>query len=223
MIQYIMVFILVFFYAHLYLHFLVNPNNQCSIVTNLTKEEITDHVYQKQPFLLDATLFRKDICLKNKSIETTRKSRVDTYSLEYDPVPSLEPYVRFYTHRTVLCGKKKRKWIESNDSCRTFYRVHKGSFHVTCIHPHKKECIPKKDLKPLKKKEDLIHLTLHEDSLLFLPKDWNLYIEPLEEGSMLEKLQYYTPLNLLANTISKIPKYIGDTISICSMKEPPFI
>jgi hypothetical protein len=222
MIQYIMVFILVFLYAHLYLHFLVNPNNQCSIVTTLTKEEITDHVYQKQPFLLDATLLQKDICLKNKSIDP--QNNVDTYIVDYHPVPLLEPYVRFYTHKKVLCCKKKKKWMETNDSCRTFYRVYKGSFRVTCIHPYKKDCIPKtKEHKHLKKNVDLIHLTLHEDSVLFLPKDWNLYIEPLEEGSMLEKLQYYTPLNLLANTISKIPKYIGDSISICSMKEPLFI
>jgi hypothetical protein len=83
--------------------------------------------------------------------------------------------------------------------------------------------IPLKQKKQLKKNEELIQLTLHEDSMLFLPNDWSLYLEPLEEGSILEKIQYYTPLNLLANTISKIPKYIGDTISICSMKELPFI
>ena len=181
----------------------------------ITKEEITDHVYQKQPFLLDATSFRKEI------IPSTMDPSLNTYVVSYESNPLLEPYVKFFTRRTISNCIKKR-WMETNDSCRTFYRVYKGTVHVTCIHPHKKDCIPLKHLKQIKKNEELIQLTLHEDSLLFLPNHWSLYIEPLED-SRLEKIQYYTPLNLLANTICRIPKYIGDTISICSMKEPPFI
>ena len=217
MIHYVIVFVLLFFYAHLYLHFLVNPNNQCSIVTNLTKEEITDHVYQKQPFLFDATSFRKD------PSEPSAESVDSVETLSYDPIPILEPYVRFYSDRTrIRCLKKK---LETTESCRTFYHVYKGSFRMTCIHPHKKECIPKKtkEYKQLKKNVDLVHLTLHEDSMLFLPKDWILYIEPLEKDSMLEKIQYYTPLNLLANSLLGIYKYLSGSIYICSTKEPHFI
>jgi hypothetical protein len=62
------------------------------------------------------------------------------------------------------------------------------------------------NLKDIKEKEELIHLTLYQDSLLFLPKDWTLYIEPLEKSSVLEKIQYYTPMNQIANAISKITK-----------------
>lgn len=212
MIYFLMAFILLFFYLHLYVHFIVNPNNQCLIVSEMTQENISDHVYQMQPFLLDASHFPK---------VPVQKETEDV--LRYTPVPVLEPYVRFYTRRKVTCSPKKKKWIETTDACRTFYRICKGSFHVTCIHPDKKEGIPTKSLKQLKKNEDLIQLTLHEDSLLFLPNRWSLYLESLEDGSRIEKLQYYTPLNLVANTISKIPKYIDDTISTCSMNEPPFI
>jgi hypothetical protein len=62
------------------------------------------------------------------------------------------------------------------------------------------------DLKEIKEKEELIHLTLYQDSILFLPKDWALYVEPLEKSSMLEKIQYYTPMNQIANAISNITK-----------------
>jgi len=212
MIEYVIVFLLLFFYSHLYLHFLVNPNNECSIVTNLTKEEISDHVYTKQPFLLDATLFRPEI----------RYNDSDTSNTVYEPMPLLEPYVKFYPHKKRIGCAKKKKWVETNDACRTFYRVDKGSFQITCIHPSQTKENPLKSIKKWKKNEDLIQLTLHEDSLLFLPKDWYIYIEALED-SKIEIIQYYTPLNLLANSISKILKYIGDTITICSMKERPFI
>jgi len=223
--QYVMVFVLVFFYAHLYLHFLVNPNNQCSIVSNLTKEEVTDHVYQKQPFLLDATSFRKDCRKILSTLKPVSETSVESSSLSYEPIPILEPYVRFYSDRKRMHFLKKKKWLETTESCRTFYHVYKGTFHVTCIHPHKKEDIPKKtkDYKLLKKNVDLLQLTLHEDSMLFLPKDWILYIESLEKDSMLEKIQYYTPLNLLANSIFEIYKYLSGSIYICSTKERPFI
>lgn len=222
MIQYFVVFFILFFYAHLYLHFLVNPNNEFSVVSKITKEEISDHVYRKLPFLLDATILRRDPRLKDKKCE----KKYDSYDVTYDTIPLLEPYVKFYSVRKVFCCLKKKKWMETNESCRTFYRIHKGSFHVTCIHPHKKDVLSvqnKKELKELKKNEDLIHITLHEDSLLFLPNSWHMYLEPLEDDSMLEKIQYYTPLNIMANSISKIFKYIDETISICSMKELPFI
>ena len=61
-------------------------------------------------------------------------------------------------------------------------------------------------LKKIKENEELIHLTLYQDSILFLPKEWYLFIEPLEKNSMIEKIQYYTPLNQIANAISNITK-----------------
>ena len=212
MMEYVIVFLvlipILFLYSHLYLHFLVNPNNTCSIVDNITKEGISEQVYTKQPFLVDATTFPKEIpCIH--SLEE---------SVAYDPHPLLEPYVKFYPCRKIFRCPIKKKWIETNDACRTFYRVCKGSFHVTCIHPHLQD-LPLKPTKKWKKREELIQLTLHEDSLLFLPKDWSIFVEALEEAT-LEKIQYYSPLNYVANAISKILKYIGDGITICSTKEP---
>jgi hypothetical protein len=136
--------------------------------------------------------------------EKESKKEYDLYELPYYSVPLLEPYVKFFPLHYVFECKRKKKWIETNDSCRTFYRVHKGSFHFTCIHPKKKNTLEK--IKELKDHEELIHLTLYQDSVLFLPKDWHVYIEPLDKQSMLEKYQYYTPLNQVANAISKISK-----------------
>lgn len=200
MIRIIIIVALFGIYAHLYIHFMVSPNNDASILKTITKEEITNSVYSKLPFVFDATLFRKEPNLDEKEPH----KEYDLYKLPYHSIPLLEPYAKFFPYRKVFQCKKKRKWLDSNDSCRTFYRIHQGSFHFSCIHPKKKNL--SENLKEIKENEELIHLTLYQDSLLFLPKDWILYVEPLDKESMLEKIQYYTPLNQMANAISKISK-----------------
>lgn len=196
------ILIVVFFgiYAHLYIHFMVNPNNEASILKRITKEEITNAVYSKLPFVFDAYLLRKEPVLCEKEPHKEH----NLYVLPYHPIPLLEPFVKFFPSRRVYQYNKKRKWLETNDSCRTFYRIHKGSFHFICIHPKKKDLI--ENVKELKDKEELIQLTLYEDSILFLPRGWFLYLEPLEKNYLLEKIQYYTPLNQVANAISNISK-----------------
>jgi hypothetical protein len=187
-------------YAHLYIHFMVSPNNEASILHKLSKEDITNAVYVKLPFVLDATQLRREPKLGMKESH----KEYDMYLLPYRPIPLLEPFVKFFPHRRVFDCKRKRKWLDTNDSCRTFYRIHTGSFHFSCVHPKMKPLL--ENLKGIKENDDLIHLTLYQDSLLFLPKDWTLYIEPLEKSSILEKIQYYTPMNQIANAISNITK-----------------
>ena len=185
-------------YAHIYIHFMISPNNEASILKSITKEDITSSVYSKLPFVFDGTPFRRE----HKRLEKTSHKEYDEYDLPYLSTPPLEPYVKFFPYRKMIECKKKRTWIETNDSCRTFYRIHQGSLHFSCIHPKKKNVIENK--KEIKENEDLIQLTLYQDSILFLPKDWILYIEPLEKESILEKIKYYTPMNQVANAISKI-------------------
>ena len=179
---------------------MISPNNDASILKKITKEDITNSVYSKLPFVFDATLLRKEP-IRTQKIE---HKEYDLYELPYSPISILEPYVKFYPYRYLFECKKKRKWIDHNDSCRTFYRVHQGSFQFSCVHPKKKYLLEKK--KEIGDHEELIHLTLYQDSVLFLPRDWSIYVEPLEKGSVLEKIKYYTPLNQVANAISKISK-----------------
>ena len=195
----VVLFILLSMYVHLYLHFIVNPNNECTILEDINKEEITNSVYVKQPFLFDALFLQKELTLQENKIKTDYG---DVYDLSYSSIPLLEPYVRFYPKRTLIHSTKKKKWLESNDSCRTFYRFHKGTYQVSCIHPKYKELVSNK--KQLKEHPKIIRLTIHPDSILFLPAYWYVFISPIEKDSMIDKIQYFTPLNQLANTISKI-------------------
>ena len=200
MFKIVIIFILLSLYAHLYLHFIVNPNNECTILEDINKEDITNLVYVKQPFLLDASLLRKE--LEVKDLATLSEPYGNVYDMSYVSIPILEPYVRFSSKRQVVHFIKKKKWLDTNISCRTFYRFHKGTFQVSCIHPKYKELVS--DKKQLKEHPSLIRLTLHSDSVLFLPCYWYVHIVPLEKDNMVEKIQYFTPLNQLANAISKI-------------------
>ena len=197
MFKIILIVIMIAFCAHLYIHFMVNSNNQCELFLELTKEEVTNSVYTKQPFLFDATSLKGNYSLKDKIV----CKKYDSYDVSYISYPILEPFVRFFPKTTIVECKKKKRWKETNDSCRTFYKIQKGTLNITCIHPKYKELLSSK--KELKENEHLIRLMLHPDSALFLPNYWHIYVDPLED-SVLEKIQYYTPLNKVANTISKI-------------------
>jgi hypothetical protein len=202
MFKIIFVLIIIALYAHLYLHFVVNPNNDCSLLDDINKEDITNKVYVKQPFFFDATILRKELSLKTKN--KCNEKHIEIYDLSYDSIPLLEPYVRFYATRNAIHFIKKRKWTDSNDSCRTFYRIHKGTFDVYCIHPKYKEFVSSK--KEIKDTSKFIKLTLHQDSILFLPRSWYIRFDSLEKDSKIEKIKYFTPLNQVANAISKIIK-----------------
>jgi hypothetical protein len=197
MFKIIIVFVFLSLYAHLYLHFIVNPNNEYTILEDINKEDITNSVYVKEPFIFDSSLLRKELVLK----KDTLCKDIHVYDLSYVSVPVLEPYVRFYAKRTIHHFIKKKKWLDTNLSCRTFYRFHQGTFHVCCIHPKYKELVSSKQLKDHPK---MIHLTLHQDSCLFLPAYWYIQIIPVKKDSLVDKIQYFTPLNQVANAISKI-------------------
>jgi hypothetical protein len=107
------IFILIF-YARLYVHFIVNPNNECSILEEITKEEITNKVYTKLPFVFDAT------------------------GMKSGTTPLIEPYVRFVSEQKVY---EDKKWTETRETCRTFYRIKQGCYEVRCIHPKYKELV----------------------------------------------------------------------------------
>ena len=194
----LLTFIILAMYAHLYLHFIVNPNNECIIVEDITKEEITNHVYVKLPFIFDASPLRREPKLQDKITEPYG----DIYDISYVSVPFLEPYVRCSKKQTVIHFNKKKKWLHVNHACRTFYRCHKGDFQVCCIHPSYKGIVSSKTA--LKDDPNVIRLTLQQDSMLFLPPYWYVHITPLKKDSMIDKIQYFTPLNQVAIAISKI-------------------
>jgi len=208
MLKIIILFILLALYAHLYLHFIVNPNNECTILQDINKEDITNSVYVKQPFIFDASSLRRDLTLNEKEKreenkkEKEKENSIEKYDVSYVPIPILEPYVRFWVKRTHLHLSKKKKWLDTNQSCRTFYRFHKGTFDVCCIHPKYKEFVSNKQ--QLKEHPKMIRLTLHEDSILSLPCYWYVHIIPLSKDSIVDKIQYFTPLNHCAIAISKI-------------------
>ena len=95
--------------------------------------------------------------------------------------------------------------VETNLACRTFYRIHTGKYKVTCIHPKYTDHFNRgvKDPSFIQSHPQMLHLELHQDSILFLPNYWYVLLEPVEPGQI-EVLHYSTPLNLLNFTFEQM-------------------
>lgn len=189
------VFIIIILYFHIYIHFCINSENELLSVTDVCKTELTSTIYKKQPFLFNGMTLRKEPDL-SKTSKISHK-HYDIFVSTYQPSPLLEPTVRFFpASHFYKFNKIGKSILETNLECRTFYRVHSGNFHMTCIHPKYKEHFTEKhDSKFIKEHTQMIHLEVHPDSILFTPNYWYVYIEPLTKDASLEKIQYSTILN----------------------------
>uniref|UniRef100_A0A6C0HN74 Cupin-like domain-containing protein n=1 Tax=viral metagenome TaxID=1070528 RepID=A0A6C0HN74_9ZZZZ len=214
---------LVLLYLHTYVHFYVHPSNELTTLEDVYRQELTSQIYTKLPILFHAKTIRRDIPLE--LAEATEKEGYVVYSTLYDPVPLLEPSVKFFPLSKVYLFKDvsgqgtgqgteqgteqvpteqgtqaaTRPFIvETNLACRTFYRIHSGKYKVTCIHPKYTDHFNRgvKDPSFIQNHPQMLHLELHQDSILFLPNYWYVLLEPIDPGQI-EVLQYSTPLNLL--------------------------
>ena len=207
---------LIMLYLHTYVHFYVNPSNELITLEDVYRQELTSQIYTKLPILFHAKTIRREP-------ELTEPKKADGYVVYhtlYEPVPLLEPSVKFFPSSRVYQFKdvsgqataeqataeqpaeqaaEPRPFIlETNLACRSFYRIHTGKYKVTCIHPKYTDHFNGgvKDASFIQSHPQMLHLELHQDSILFLPNYWYVLLEPIEPGQI-EVLQYSTPLNLL--------------------------
>jgi len=195
-------------YIHIYLHFKINPLNEMSILTDKCKQEISNTCYYKLPFIINDATFINTIDISNctkcndtKCNDTKcndTKVKDNKYIKEYESIPLLEPYVKFFTNNVVHKIKKNKIIdIHFNLECRNFYIVHKGTVEITCIHPKYKEhlsSIKSTTYKFIENHPNMIHITLHEKEILFLPNYWYIYIKSTE-NTIIEHIKYSTILN----------------------------
>jgi len=203
----VLCFFFIMIYIHIYLHFKINPLNEMSILTDKCKQEISNTCYYKLPFIINDATFINTIdisnCTKSNDTKCNDTKSNDTklnniYIKEYDPIPLLEPYVKFFTNNTIHKIKKNKIIdIHSNLECRNFYIVHKGIVEITCIHPKYKDhlnTINENTYKFIENHSSMIHLTLHEKEILFLPNYWYIYVKS-NKNTIIEHIKYSTILN----------------------------
>jgi hypothetical protein len=231
MLTLVLVLGLVLLYLHTYVHFYVHPSNELITLEDVYRQELTSQIYTKLPILFHAKTIRRDIPLE--LAEATEKEGYVVYPTLYDPVPLLEPSVKFFPSSKVYLFKdvsgqvateqvateqvateqateqgteQVRPFIvETNLECRTFYRIHSGKYKVTCNHPKYTDHFNRgvKDPTFIQTHPQMLHLELHQDSILFLPNYWYVLLEPIDPGQI-EVLQYSTPLNLFNFAYEKI-------------------
>ena len=77
------------------------------------------------------------------------------------------------------------------------YIIHSGKASVYCIHPKYKEHLNanEKTDEFIEKNDQILHLELFPNSILFIPNYWYVSIKALEKNTVIEKIQYKTILN----------------------------
>jgi hypothetical protein len=192
-------------YIHIFLHFKVSPANELSKLKDVCKEDITNTIYFKLPFMFDGSTI-----IKNVNVDECTKLD-DTYIKTYESIPMLEPYVKYFTNNEIYKIKKgKQIKLHRNLECRNFYILHKGKVNITCIHPKYNEhfkSVTKETDAFIENHEHMIHLELTEKQVLFVPNYWYIYIKAEDKHTIIEKIQYSTIMNqvniLWNNYISK--------------------
>jgi len=221
---------LVILYLHTYVHFYVHPSNELITMEDVYRQELTSQIYTKLPVLFHAKTIRREPDLK--CVEAIQKDGYLLYETLYDHVTLLEPSVKFFPFSKVYQFKDvsgqaveqaaeqataeqaaehatepetKPFIVETNLACRTFYRIHSGKYKVTCIHPKYTDHFNRgvKDPSFIQEHPQMLHLELHQDSILFLPNYWYILLQPIESGQI-EVIQYSTPLNIINFAYEKI-------------------
>jgi hypothetical protein len=185
---------LLFTYLHIMIHYSITKEN--SIYKLEDSSTIQNETVYKIPFYFNGSMIESSIHFSDY------KKIKDGYEKIYEPIPLLEPRVKFFPSHTILPFKKYIK-LHRNLHCRNFYKLSKGKALFICIHPKYKslfkckrnvfEC-NKDMIKYIKSNSFFVHILLSKDSVLFLPNYWLLFVVAKEE-CILEKIQYSTILN----------------------------
>jgi hypothetical protein len=213
--NFIFIFSAIMVYLHIFIHFKINIYNEFNSITDVCKDNILSCVYYKLPFVFDGSTIIKPYDLKQCSKNKNDKF----YTKTYESMPMLEPGVKFFTKNTIyeLSKPDKKIDIHSNLYCRNFYLVHSGKASIYCIHPKYKEHLNsnkndktdktdktdkidknvynKNTYDFIEKNDQILHLELSPNSILFIPNYWYISIKALEKNTVIEKLQYKTILN----------------------------
>ena len=164
---------------------MIHPENDLSLIKEITREEVTDTVYYKLPFIIHG------INTPPVEIKECDKISKRRYMKTYESITLLEPLVKFFPKDSVYKLKKNKTMpVESNLECRNFYIVNKGSAMIHAIHPKYKDV-------PVDKIEEhtkILHNTLGEKEAIFIPNYWGVYIRALDD-TIIEKVQYSTIMN----------------------------
>ena len=191
--NWLLIIIFIMVYIHIFLHFKVNPLNELSKLKDVCKEDITNTIYFKLPFMFDGSTI-----IKNVDIGWCTKLD-DKYMKTYESIPMLEPYVKYFTNNEIYKLKKgKTITLHRNMECRNFYIVHSGKVLITCIHPKYKEHfknITPETAKFIENNDNMIHVELTEKQILFVPNYWYVYIKAEDKHTIVEKIQYSTIMN----------------------------
>ena len=200
-------------YFFIYVDMKVNKNNEIyHYDKELTRNLLYKETFLKLPFYfnghhINETYDKSILQLRDKNDQYTKYEKI------YDSIRLLEPYTRFHASQNIYSLKKKQHLPFLSHHCSiNFYIIKKGKVKVSFIHPKFKDNIYKKEkletnpelLKYVKEHKHIQSLECYENTVIFIPNTWILFIENIhEKSSSIESIHYETLTNQLLGYIKK--------------------
>ena len=205
-ILFLLLFLILYFL--IYIELKINKENGITFFNEeLTRNNIHKETYVKLPFLFDGKHLNETI--QKSSLQLIEKKKAFTkYNKEYTPIKLLEPYTRCSINNYVyeINSKRNLPLIENNESI-NYYVIKSGKAKIALVHPKYKDNYQKKEkdfVRFIKDHAYIPFIECHENTILFVPNDWMIYIENDEsEMLVLENIHYQTLINQLIQNVKK--------------------
>lgn len=187
-------------YFLIYVEMKIHKENEIhTFDCELTRSNIHKETFIKLPFLLDGKHLNESISKSSLQIIDKKKSYVK-YEKEYIPIKLLEPYSRCKIENYVYyLGKNRRLPLLSDNSSVNYYFIKKGKVKIALIHPKYKDNYQKKEkdfIEFIKENEYIPFMECHENTILFVPNEWMVYVENNEDKTIvIETIHYQTLVN----------------------------
>ena len=217
LLKFLFIALIILLYFHIYHCFKINPINNITHLSdeNICKTELTKEILFKLPIFFNAKNLKtidNIKKLKKRNIDKNIAPHCDFYNKNLEKIQLLEPNISFdgNSNLYVLKNHKSRINLHENISFRNFYFVKKGMVNIVLIHPRYKDnfyvnnkfVVDKETIEYMKNNDNFIFITLHENSMIYVPNYWMVYIEnncekkePIE--SHVEKISYIPLVNKL--------------------------
>jgi len=204
---------IVFFYFLCYVDAKINKYDNVSLFDKeLTRTNINHEIYLKLPFYFNGKHINESYSKNELTKIIKEKGKYEKYEKQYDSsIQLLEPYTRFNVSQDIYYIFKNGSLPLLKDNCSiNYYIVKKGICKISFIHPKYKEHFTsntdiESKIQFIKENDRIQCMIFHENTIIYVPNDWILYIENDDKKiTILQVLHYSTLCNQLIGWCKKV-------------------
>jgi hypothetical protein len=206
--EFILLLVFAFFYFVVYVELKINKESVIHrFEGELTRKNLQNETFIKSPFLFNGKHLNSPIQKSSLTLIEKRKSYTK-YKKVYENILLLEPYTRCNTSNEVYYINENRRLPILKERCGfNYYIVKSGKAKIAMVHPKYKDNFHKKEkefIHFLKENQHIPFIECHENTILFIPNEWMVYVENTEKDKLiLEIIHYQTLVNQIIYFVKK--------------------